>query len=290
MKAVAFVVVAALVCAVAFAACELTTGESQDLDWKYESGTLTFTRRSETRGDMYNYTINNMPPWMVCVNDITKVVIKDGAKCVGSYAFSGMNKLEDVSIPASVESIGSAAFKGCSALKKLEVPGEISEIGNEAFSDFGVEQITINCNNCTIGARVFNSAELNTVIIKGKLMYSLGAGAFDTCPKLQRVTIPAFYKDAEGYCSIANSVFQECTDLSLVYYMGKDDPCHAENDREAFDNYTATRYVVVPTSFASADFCGKHAKILSTTTEGASVVSSALVSVMMLVAVLLFQW
>jgi len=291
MKAVAFVVAAALVCAVAFADCSLTTGESADLDWRYESGTLTFTRQSETRGDMQNYTSSGLPDWSECADDITKVVFKDGAKCVGAYAFYGMNKLEEISIPDSLETIGAGAFQGCSALKKLVIPGSVSEIGNSAFSGCGILNISINCNNCNISANAFNSPDLNTVVIKGKKICQLNAGAFTDCPKLQAVTLPPFSLDDE-FCpyNISSQAFQGCTDLSLVYYMGKVDPCGGDKDREAFDDNCATRYVVVPTYYSSKDFCGKHAKIVSTTTDGASVVSSALVSVVMLLALFLFQW
>ena len=52
---------------------------------------------------------------------ITELVIPDGVRTIGNYAFKGATNLVSVSFPASVTSVGNAAFNGCGNLKKVFV-------------------------------------------------------------------------------------------------------------------------------------------------------------------------
>lgn len=67
---------------------------------------------------------------------IDALVLNEGLKEIGIYAFAGMPSLKEITIPASVESIGSGAFKDCLALEKLTLQGEPA-FGSYMFSLLG---------------------------------------------------------------------------------------------------------------------------------------------------------
>ena len=53
---------------------------------------------------------------------------------IGSYAFSGCNRLTSLTLPDGITEIGDHAFEGCSELTSLTLPAGITKIGSEAFS------------------------------------------------------------------------------------------------------------------------------------------------------------
>ena len=64
---------------------------------------------------------------------MTSVVIPDGVKSIGDYAFSASNGIESVTIPSSVKSIGVGAFEYCTGLTSVVIPSGVTKIGREAF-------------------------------------------------------------------------------------------------------------------------------------------------------------
>jgi hypothetical protein len=66
--------------------------------------------------------------------DFTEVIIPEGVKTIGNYAFVNCYKLTSLTIPATVKSIGNAAFYGCSGLKNLRLPEIVPSLGRFAFS------------------------------------------------------------------------------------------------------------------------------------------------------------
>ena len=85
--------------------------------YKNEDGTVTIT------GYKAN-DINIVIPGMVDTYKVT---------AIDDNAFSGMSKIETVTIPDGVTSIGNAAFYGCSSLSKVEIPDTVIFIGEYAF-------------------------------------------------------------------------------------------------------------------------------------------------------------
>jgi len=273
MKAVAFVVAVAVVCGVAFG----ETWTSGDLTCEIKDDTLTCSGS----GYMDNYSEYTTPGWASHKDDFTKVVLKGGAKSIGEYAFYGNDHLVEVTTDSSFVQIDRNAFQGCKNLTKLTINGNMEYIGNDAFKQSGIVELTISSNNATLSSNIFDTCnDLDTVVIKGKYVAVLPASLFNDCKKLKRVVIPYAYE-------VDDDVFTgDLDDLSLVYYTGSSDPC--KEGTEAFSSSCPVRYVVVPTNYNSNKFCEKHAKVVSTTTDGASsVVVSALV---MLLSVFLYLW
>lgn len=62
------------------------------------------------------------------------IIILDGIKSIGNYAFNGYRNLTSVTIPSSVKSIGTSAFNGCENLTSITIPNSVTSIGKTAFA------------------------------------------------------------------------------------------------------------------------------------------------------------
>ena len=62
-----------------------------------------------------------------------EVVIPNGVKKIGSYAFSACWKMTGIVVPAGVRSVGDGAFEGCTGLARLILPDSVTDIGWELF-------------------------------------------------------------------------------------------------------------------------------------------------------------
>ena len=70
----------------------------------------------------------------------TSLIIKDGTKSIGDYAFENCGSLTRVTIPDSVTSIGNYAFYYCRNLSSITIPDSVTSIGDYAF---------LNCTSLT---------------------------------------------------------------------------------------------------------------------------------------------
>ena len=129
--------------------------------------------------------------WVITAEDCDKIVIKDGTKCIASYAFSSCTSLTDITIPDSVTMIGNAAFAGCKSLTDITISDGVTMIGNKAFSGCtSLTDITIPGSVTMIGNAAFSSCTSLTDITIPDSVTSIGGSAFYNCPKLLDVTIP----------------------------------------------------------------------------------------------------
>ena len=181
--------------------------------------------------------------------EITELVIPDGVKSIGSYAFYRCSDLTSVTIPNSVTSIGNWAFYGCSGLTSITIPNSVTSIGNYAFSDCSsLYSVTIPNSVTSIGESAFvfcsvlkkviapdiaawcgikfgnetanplsyvhhlysdKSTEITELVIPDGVT-SIGSYAFSGWSVLPSVTIP------NSVTSIGNGAFRGCSGLSLV--------------------------------------------------------------------------
>ena len=61
------------------------------------------------------------------------VIVPNGVKDIGGFAFSHCSRLKSIIIPDSVTSIGACAFHGCSELTSITIPNYMRSIGDWAF-------------------------------------------------------------------------------------------------------------------------------------------------------------
>lgn len=102
------------------------------------------------------------------VLDLSKAKIVEGGDCyyidyytsndvIGSYAFSGCNRLTSLTLPAGINEIGSYAFKDCRGLTSLTIPAGIIWISSNAFDGCsGLTSIYVYAEKVPyIGSNVF---------------------------------------------------------------------------------------------------------------------------------------
>lgn len=87
--------------------------------YKNEDGTVTIT----------GYKANDLNIVIPTEVDTYKVT------AIGDNAFSGMERIEKVTINADITSIGSSAFYGCISLAEIEIPDTVTQIGEYAFGN-----------------------------------------------------------------------------------------------------------------------------------------------------------
>lgn len=113
-----------------------------------------------------------------------KVVIPDGVREIGQYAFYGSD-VTKVQIPDTVERIGKGAFRGCSELKEIYLPEKVTSVEEQVFYYSGVNKVQVSEKVNSIGKEAFygcwNLQEINVP----KQLKNIGKMAFKGCSGLK---------------------------------------------------------------------------------------------------------
>ena len=62
-----------------------------------------------------------------------EVVIPDGVKSIGDWAFFGCSSLTSITLPRDITTIGESMFFGCYRLEKINIPAKVKTIEKRAF-------------------------------------------------------------------------------------------------------------------------------------------------------------
>lgn len=135
---------------------------------------------------------------------IKKAIIPEGVTSLGVGAFSNCSNMTEVLIPASVQSIGKKAFYWDRSLSKVTFAdnSELTYIGFEAFG----------CDNC-----------LSSIVVPEGVT-TISAFAFESCSKLEKVTLPSTlstyetgsYSSGDFTYKSGSYLFAYCTSLKEV--------------------------------------------------------------------------
>ena len=217
----------------AYAADSGTCGES--VTWNLSGTHLIITGK----GEMTNFTDENMPPWYSDASTITKVTVGEGVTGIGALAFYGCERLVSVSLPASLTRIGVRAFKDCTALLYINFPAVTREIGTAAFENCAsLSNIHLPEGLLRIDNYAFSRcSSLIAVTVPQSVRY-FGSVVFAYCKNLTHATILCEFGELPDWtfygCEKPRSVmlaettgaageyaFQECGELRTIYYEGE---------------------------------------------------------------------
>ena len=106
------------------------------LYWELNNGVLTISGNGGST-DWYSR------PWKSSKDEIKKVIIQNGVRTIGKWAFYECSNLSTVTIPQSVTSIGEYAFTGCPNLKSIVIPNSVVSMPRDAMWDAKLESIVI---------------------------------------------------------------------------------------------------------------------------------------------------
>lgn len=112
----------------------------------------------EIKGSAFYHVFNNN-------KKVEQVILPDGVKSIGDFAFKGCKSLEEIVLPDSLEIIYENAFYDCSSLKSVTIPDNVTTIGYDAFQ---------NCSNLT-------------EVYIGSGVKEIGSGAFSYCKYLETI-------------------------------------------------------------------------------------------------------
>ena len=189
------------------------------LTWNYDAGTKTLTFSGTEAIPSYNDS--DKRPWIDYVSEVENIVINEGVRGIGNYAFYNCDGLTTVTIPASVKSIGSYAFEDCYSLTTVTIGSGVTNICYAAFAGCSnLATMTVDAGNTKYdsrnGCNAIIEKETNTLIAGCKnstipaSVTSIGVDAFIDCTSLTSVTIPA------GVTSIGDYAFGGCSGLTTV--------------------------------------------------------------------------
>ena len=198
-------------------------------------GTLTISGT----GAMTDYTYDSRSPWYSCRAYIKRVVIQQGVRAIGDYAFYYCENLTSVTIPDSVTSIGDYAFAYCVSLTSATIPEGVTSIGGDAFLGCtGLTSVAIPSSVTSTGFETFSGCTRLTSITIPEGVTSIGNYAFKGCSGLTSVTIP------DSVTSIGGSAFSGCSGLTSVTIPSS----VTSIGWSAFENCTALTFMTIPES------------------------------------------
>ena len=152
-------------------------------------------------------------------NQIKEVIIPEGVELIDQYAFANMTALKKVYLPKSLRQINAYAFQGCKNLTHVVGLENVKIISHNAFNGCANLTSTSAFDTSTsisefkltdaiaIGAGAFKGTAIREAAILK--VESAGAGAFENCKNLTKVTFGSKIK-------IDASIFAGCNRLTAI--------------------------------------------------------------------------
>lgn len=171
-----------------------------------------------------------------------------GLESLESYAFQWCTGLESMELPAGLSSLESYVFDGCSGLVSVVLPAGMETVFPEAFDGCtALERIEVAAGNAAYASRdgVLFGADGRQLVLypPGRLaavyalpdgVESLGARAFNGCPYLVTVSVPASVTDLGcGDACAWQMPFDGCTALAAVE-VAEGNPAYRSSDGVLF--------------------------------------------------------
>lgn len=219
-------------------------GECGDnLKWYYGEGKLTISGT----GDMYDGA-----PWGYLHRYVRSLIIEPGVTSIGSHAFAGFSRIDEVILPDSIGALGDGCFANCAHLNSVVVGKELTHTGTRNFMNcpelktFYVhpdnpelksvngsllrirDDTLISCIACTsdvftvpngiaeIAADAFAGGSMTTIQLGKDLTY-IAPGAFRDCTGLKSVKAAG----GSNAFQVKNNQLRTGDGKSLLLVLGK---------------------------------------------------------------------
>ena len=160
----------------------------------------------------------------------TKVVIKNGTKCIVESAFEDCTGLTSITIPNSVTSIGNDAFLGCTGLTSVTIPSSVKWIDPYAFwGCTGLTSITIPSSVKWIGPYAFYGCTGLTSVTIPNSVTSIDYNAFEDCTGLTSIAIYS------KVCDIYDSSYTFPSTAKIIGLSGSTAEAYAKKYNRTFE-------------------------------------------------------
>lgn len=123
---------------------------------------------------------------------VKSVIIPDSVTEISESAFSSCSNLETVIFGKNVESIGDKAFGACVNLKSVTLPESIRLIGNYAFFRVGLKSVQLSEGLLKVGIGAFAETLIKFIELPASIT-DLTVNCFSDM--VEKITIPSFRKD-----------------------------------------------------------------------------------------------
>ena len=183
--------------------------------------------------------------------ELAEVELPEGLQEICFKAFKGCKKLAKIQFPESILSIYDSAFEGCEELTGVFIPKDVQNLNNDTFqgcvklkeiiaddenlyfstpdgvlldknqtmlirypegkkeSSYKVPDTVVDIDNNAFK----NCKELAAITLPGRL-YSIGAGSFDGCEKLEEITV----QDGNPRLKTKDGVLFDKEEKTLLFY------------------------------------------------------------------------
>ena len=138
--------------------------------------------------------------------DLTNLVIPEGVKKIGEYAFYQCDVIETLTMPSTVTTVGVGAFSLCTNLTAVH----ISDLASWCKIHFEKDHKYNITNPLKYAKSLYLNGELITDLVIPEGVREIGDSAFEDYAALKSVTIPA------GVYRIGEMAFMDCESLTKV--------------------------------------------------------------------------
>ncbi len=163
----------------AYASSGTTDGGSCGVGVSYAYNMNTKTLEISGTGMMTEFVSASTTPWQAYRQDVRYIIVGDGVRSIGSYAFADMMNVQTVSVGTAVNTIGASAFKNCAKLPYIALPADLFYVYNGAFS---------GCSSLSMATYAGNRAQLtimdNNYELTNALNYNGGSGSGTVTPTM----------------------------------------------------------------------------------------------------------
>jgi len=213
------------------------SGTTGDCTWTLDDKGVLIVSGTDTTGyydsnKMKSYSTDDPAPWKD--KGVTKVIIEDGVRYVGSFSFYECETLTSVDIADSVEAIGGFTFYGCISLTRVILPDNYYLNGGISQSLFNgctsLKSIDIPEGAHKIEFGAFANSGLTRITLP-ETVSSVGRSTFDNCSNLQSIVIlnpDLYFDDRAGWRAMGYINGEKNYDFTIYGYEGSTAETYAD--------------------------------------------------------------